>query len=882
MKKFQCVLLLVILFTSLSNLQAQPTLSLPTDNSTGISLNPTLSWSGGISPYTVNIYSDATLTTLVETVAGVIGTSTATSLVNLNNTQYWWTVTDALPATSGSFSFTTIIETPNLNSPANSSINISVVPTLTWNSVTGAVTYDLEIAQDAGFTTGLQTFPGLTSTSFTFTSPLMNSTLYYWHVRASDGTNNTVYSGTWTFTTIRAVQPYLGWPLGGTQIYTPQVYFSWYLNEAGTGVTYDFMYSTDPGMSGATIIPVSTTYYSMGGFLPGTVYYWQVRTKLSGLVSRYSTIESFISYGPTTTPLPSWPTGGATVYVNPPTLYWYLNTANQGLTFDIEWNSTGVFTGTPTIGYSGIGNLYQQLPNLPAGTYYWKVRSYNGTNYSTWSAMESFIIQGNATPLQPILAWPVGGAIVYSGSTLLSWYLAGTSYGLTYDIEINTSGVFTGIPNFTGIVDNYYNYSGLIDGTTYYWRVRSYDGTTYSSWSNPESFTVFGSPTDITPFCLWPVGGASVYSTTVDLCWYLNSYFAGMTFDIEYNTTGIFTGTPTVTGITNTYFQLNGLIPGTTYYWRVRSINGLTISNWSGGESFIVVNTTGSQTPICGWPVGGAVVYQSTQNLYWYLNGPSVGLTYDIEYNTTGSFTGTPDVSGITDTYYQLAGLTSGTYYWRVRAFDGVNYSPWSTDANFVVSLSFGPMRPVAGSPINGVTIPTNSPTLAWYLPAGSSSLTYEVQYSTSPLMTNPVSFSTNNPRIQTNSLNSGITYYWRVRSRTISGQYSEYSKIASFIASNPTGIDEKNIPSEYELVQNYPNPFNPNTMIKFNIPVDSKVELIVYNSLGEIVTKLVDAYKPAGQYNISFDASKLTSGVYFYKLIANNFVSIKKMLLIK
>ena len=95
--------------------------------------------------------------------------------------------------------------------------------------------------------------------------------------------------------------------------------------------------------------------------------------------------------------------------------------------------------------------------------------------------------------------------------------------------------------------------------------------------------------------------------------------------------------------------------------------------------------------------------------------------------------------------------------------------------------------------------------------------------------------------------------------------------------------------PTGFELLQNYPNPFNPVTTIKYAIPnvtlsgvEGSRVQLKVYDILGNEVATLLDEFKQAGSYEINFEASKLSSGVYFYQLQASDFVQTKKMLLLK
>ncbi|MCJ7554924.1 MAG: T9SS type A sorting domain-containing protein, partial [Ignavibacteriaceae bacterium] len=85
-----------------------------------------------------------------------------------------------------------------------------------------------------------------------------------------------------------------------------------------------------------------------------------------------------------------------------------------------------------------------------------------------------------------------------------------------------------------------------------------------------------------------------------------------------------------------------------------------------------------------------------------------------------------------------------------------------------------------------------------------------------------------------------------------------------------------------FYLMQNYPNPFNPTTIIKYDLPEDSKVKLIVYDILGNEVAVLVEEEKPAGSYEITFNGEGLPSSVYFYSMQAGDFHQVKKMILLK
>lgn len=107
---------------------------------------------------------------------------------------------------------------------------------------------------------------------------------------------------------------------------------------------------------------------------------------------------------------------------------------------------------------------------------------------------------------------------------------------------------------------------------------------------------------------------------------------------------------------------------------------------------------------------------------------------------------------------------------------------------------------------------------------------------------------------------------------------------MANYIENNPLGVKEtaSNMPSRFELEQNYPNPFNPTTVIAYQLPALSHVTLKVYDVLGREVATLVDGKENAGDYNITFNASRLSSGVYFYQLNTGNENFVKKMLLLK
>ncbi|MEN9839822.1 MAG: hypothetical protein RL177_1301, partial [Bacteroidota bacterium] len=128
----------------------------------------------------------------------------------------------------------------------------------------------------------------------------------------------------------------------------------------------------------------------------------------------------------------------------------------------------------------------------------------------------------------------------------------------------------------------------------------------------------------------------------------------------------------------------------------------------------------------------------------------------------------------------------------------------------------------------------------------------------------------------------------------TYTGKWNVTAQVGEFVVfgENPnaisirrivnTSIEEPETPLSFALGQNYPNPFNPSTSIQFSLPETANVTLNVYTITGQLVATLVNEVRPAGVYNVSFDASTLASGVYIYRINAGGFTDTQKMTLIK
>ncbi len=141
------------------------------------------------------------------------------------------------------------------------------------------------------------------------------------------------------------------------------------------------------------------------------------------------------------------------------------------------------------------------------------------------------------------------------------------------------------------------------------------------------------------------------------------------------------------------------------------------------------------------------------------------------------------------------------------------------------------------------------------------------------------------------NGNEAGLIAYWKFDEGTGTITYDATSNHndgtisgATWVISGVLPVEEtfNSAPEEFSLEQNYPNPFNPGTKISWQSPVGSWQTLKIYDVLGNEVATLIDEYKPAGKYEVEFEASSLASGIYLYRLQAGSFVETKKLMFIK
>ena len=287
--------------------------------------------------------------------------------------------------------------------------------------------------------------------------------------------------------------------------------------------------------------------------------------------------------------------------------------------------------------------------------------------------------------------------------------------------------------------------------------------------------------------------------------------------------------------------------------------------------------------PILTLPEEGSGGLLVNETLSW--NPVSDAVMYNIQISEDENFDSLFIEQEVGRNFYRIRDIRLGNvhYFWKVKANNGGNVSIYSEVRSFYSSIE----APVLLSPEYGADSVSITPEFSWIPVDGATA--YRLQISRSANFQNIV-YDVDTIITTTHissPLEEGKGYYWRVYSLTneYQGPKSEFRR---FVTESLVSVsNDEDIPTSYALGQNYPNPFNPSTTIKYEIPDQVRndnvlVKLKIYDVLGREVATLVNKQQQAGSYEVQFDASSLTSGVYFYSLNVSYFIATKKLVLLK
>ena len=408
--------------------------------------------------------------------------------------------------------------------------------------------------------------------------------------------------------------------------------------------------------------------------------------------------------------------------------------------------------------------------------------------------------------------------------------------------------------------------------------------------------------------------------------WFLQLNMSGEYFygvDFINSSTGIVVGNyvvmKTING-GNNWFQINQGI--STYPLMcikmcdssnvlIGSEFGTFLKTTNGGTNWILINlgfashindiffiTRDTVFAVGKYNYGGYIFKSTNGGTNWMASGFSVGFdntdfkcicftSASVGYIASASNNGPPGFQ----TEGEILKTTNGGDNWFIQ-FTSTNNSAY--DIFFMNSLTG-----FAG--LNNSTLKTTNGGTNWIL-VGGGSCTPERMNFRNLLLGYAVGYTGSSGTNYTimNTTNGGISWQIQMSSTydtyndlcftndntgwVVSGGFLYGGKIFKTTTGGTTGINNitGDIPVHFSLSQNYPNPFNPVTRIKFDLPKSSNVKLVIYDVLGREIETIVNDNKKAGTYEVDWDGNNYASGVYFYKLVTDEYTETKKMVLIK
>ena len=352
------------------------------------------------------------------------------------------------------------------------------------------------------------------------------------------------------------------------------------------------------------------------------------------------------------------------------------------------------------------------------------------------------------------------------------------------------------------------------------------------------------------------------------------------------------------TGLMDTSFTLEEpLADNSTYYWMVEAKDnqGATTDNLGGYQSFIVNQANDAPSMVDLVTPDSVLVLSLNPEMYWtaaFDVDPQDVVSYEMHWWADGMAYD----SVLTDTNSVILprALQDNTmYYWDVIAMDANGGISQSQAAFFWTNLAPEPPANFALlSPANGATGLSDLPVFEWEVandPDPMDYATYTLEIAADSNFSQIVYTTNTNTAVgfeMTDNLPDNSQYYWRVRA-TDSDSLTTLSGTYKFTVGYTSINDMAALPDEYIMQQNYPNPFNPTTTLRYGIPEDANVTLMIYDIRGNLVKTIESGYQTAGWYSVRWngltDAGQLVpTGLYLARFKAGNFSRVVKMLYLK
>lgn len=600
-------------FTVASAGTSYPTLSSPANNATDISTATSLNWIAfpGATSYALQFGTDSTFATTSINDTTITGTSKFLSLA-INTTYYWRmkaTATSGVSAWSPRWTFTTVPNAPAaapvLASPTQGAIGVPQTTTISWNAVSGATTYHVQVATDSTFPTSAMLLNDSgTSLSRSITGLAVNG-IYYWRVLAKNAGGSSAWSGIRTFTTAvsLASKPVLGSPSSGATGVDVFTSFTWLA--VTNAVTYQIQVSTDSNF--ATFFlrdsSLTTATKSAGQLANNTLYYWRVSAKNPAGSSPFSDRGSFTTGAAPTTPPPApllqTPAQFAEGIATTTALTWSAAATAKGYRVQV---ATDALFGTVLYTDTTLTGLTASPSGLVGSSeYFWRVSARNSVGWGAWSEPYSFKTV-TVVPLAPTLDAPAAFATgLLPSSVTLSWLAVNgaTSYRVqvSTSASVSSNGAFTTFVSNDSVTATSRALPALADNTEYFWHVLARNSAGASAYSATRKFTTGALPVPDVPVLVAPAQFDTGVVLSGSLSW--SAVSGANYYKAQLSTTSDFS-TPVFSdslGASATSRAYTNLTPGIYYYWRVAAGNNSGLSAYA-ARRFTTKSSTAIRTQV--------------------------------------------------------------------------------------------------------------------------------------------------------------------------------------------------------------------------------------------------------------------------------------------
>ncbi|MBI5806530.1 hypothetical protein HZA73_10900 [candidate division TA06 bacterium] len=302
------------------------------------------------------------------------------------------------------------------------------------------------------------------------------------------------------------------------------------------------------------------------------------------------------------------------------------------------------------------------------------------------------IIAAVEPPAAPVLNLPANNAIEQSLSPTLSWLAS--SGAASYTLHLAADSLFSNLIKYpSGLTATSLTLSGLLNSTTYYWRVNASNNAGTSPWSVWHRFTTTATLKPAQPVLLFPADGDTGISKSPALIWKTvsgaNSYELQVATSNSFYPASIFIS---LSGLADTASCLLGLAPGVTYYWRVNASNVAGTSEWANTGYFTTTTNPAPEPPVLISPVNGITNAALDPSLALAWNSSYGASSYGLQLSPYNDFRyASYNQNGLADTARTVPGLDSlTTYHWRTNATNIFGTSNWSTVWKFTDARGYG------------------------------------------------------------------------------------------------------------------------------------------------------------------------------------------------